>query len=253
MAQETNFLSRIDITMTFIVAAAVGLLSAQPRSISVADPRPLAEAVKTFEGMFGFAVTYEDPRFVHASDLVQRQPRRNGAADLIPRGGPFTFSMAAAPRPKAAQSEIAQLVKAIVDQYEASGYPGRFDVLEEEDVVSVVPKAVRGLSGSFNPASSVLNTRISVRQQRSRTMLVGVQQVLDAVATATGQHINLGTAPSNFMMQTLMEDGAADTPARTVLLRAFHATGARVSWRMLYEPNDRFYAFNIHGLNEEQR
>jgi len=83
-------------------------------------------------------------------------------------------------------------------------------------------------------------------------MYAAVNQVLAAVGAATGQKINLGTAPANYLMNNLMEDGASNTPARDVLLRAFQATGGGVSWQLLYAPTEQFYGFNIYGVRPKQ-
>src|SRR5215468_1045698 len=38
--------------------------------LSVDDPRPVAEAVKQLQEKYGWVITYEDPRLVNESDLL---------------------------------------------------------------------------------------------------------------------------------------------------------------------------------------
>jgi len=79
------------LTSTLIAATIIGGAAAQLPSITVNDPRPLAQAIYQFEQMYGFVVTYEDPRFAHLADLARRASR--GVTDLIPRGGPFAATI----------------------------------------------------------------------------------------------------------------------------------------------------------------
>lgn len=130
----------------------IGGAAAQSPTIAVDDPRPLAQTVDRFERMYGVVVTYEDPRVVDPADLITRSYR--GVTEVIPRGGPFTATIDTALRSSAAAPEIAECIRRIVAQYHASGYPGRFDVVESVGVVNVVPAAVRGPAGVLVTASS---------------------------------------------------------------------------------------------------
>lgn len=252
---------RVALSLVFcLLTPLTGSVAAQGESITVDDPRPLAQAIRTFQEAYGFPVSYEDPRFAHSSELVDVStiPGRAATAAatvrraLIPRGGSFTATFEP-PAPDAQPSDIAERMRTVVGQYHARGYPGRFRVIEAGGMIHVVPQAVLGADGSIVPASSILDTRVSLPHQKDRTMQAGVRAVLAAVSAATGRKINLGTSPTNLMMQSVMEEGAADLPARDILVRAFKATGRDLSWRLLYGADDQFYAFNVLGLNLGKR
>src|SRR5690348_7663713 len=98
----------------------------RPTILSADDPRPVAAAVLTLESLYGWAITYEDPRYVHPDDLrdVTWQVRRDMAPDLligrapkvlIPRGGKLTASYgvsAGTGRPHRAEDAIQQVLDA---------------------------------------------------------------------------------------------------------------------------------------------
>jgi hypothetical protein len=134
----------------------------------------------------------------------------------------------------------------MVAEYNASGYPATFQVVRTEDMLHVVPVSVQGQDGSLVRQSSILDARISLSPRKDRTTLEALATLLAAVQAATGQHVLLGTSPTNLFVQSRMEEGAADETARDVLIRTVRATGRRLSWRLLYDPGDQAYFLNLH-------
>jgi hypothetical protein len=217
-------------------------------TLVVNDPRPLAQALLNFERAHGFAVTYEDPMFVHPSDMVNRAAPSATIRDLIPRGGSFTATFDP-PQPDATEAAVSNAVATIVDQYNSTGYPGRFRTLQSEHFVHVVPSAVIGVDGVMNATTPVLDTVISIPGEKGRNLFNGLRAIMVAIGDATGQKINIGTVPTNLFMQSPMENAATNIPARNLIVAALRATGRDLSWRLLYGPGDKFYALNIHIVN----
>jgi hypothetical protein len=214
--------------------------------LSVNDPRPLAQVIVNFERAYGFAVTYEDPRFVHPSDLVEREYR--GAHDLIPRGGPFS-AMFDPPTPDSTQDAVAAAITSIVGQYNASGYPAQFRVVVTEDIVHVVPSSVRDTNGELAATSSILDGRISVPAAAGQNLYQGLRGILDTVEKSAGQTVEIGTVPTNLLMQSPMKVDALAAPARDVIAAALRSSGRALSWRLLYGASRKRYVFNVHLVN----
>ena len=57
------------ITMGLIVTF-LGNASASPNTVTVQDPRPVAEAIQELENRYGWQITYEDPPYIHYSDIT---------------------------------------------------------------------------------------------------------------------------------------------------------------------------------------
>lgn len=244
------------IFINFLTAASILVPLHAPRSASairaetltVNDPRPLAQALLNFERAYGYAVTYEDPIFQHPSDIISRSAT-SAPADLIPRGGRFTATFDTPP-PDASESVVAGAVASIVDQYNSTGYPGRFRTIQSEHFVHVIPIAVLGVDGAMRTIVPVLDTPISISSEKGRNLFNGLRTIFAAITDVTGQRINIGTVPTNLFMQSAMEAGASNVPARELIVRALRATGRDLSWRLLYAPDERFYALNIHLVNQ---
>src|SRR5437016_12809496 len=70
---------------------------AEFKSMEVNDPRPVAKAVEQLEALYGFPVTYEDPPYVHGSELADvtdklHRDRENLNRVVIPKGGPLSWT-----------------------------------------------------------------------------------------------------------------------------------------------------------------
>jgi hypothetical protein len=218
-------------------------------SVSVNDARPMAEAARVLERSLGRIITYEDPRYTHPTDVsdVTHLVRKDGGSQrvLVPSGGPFSFTYEV-PLPKASSERILDLLSSVVTEYNGTGNPGAFRAVLSEGALHIVPTAVKGIDGALVAQSSLLETAISLPAQQGRTAYAAIKAVTEAVAEATGQPIIIGAAPLNALGRFRLENGATNRPARHLLLNAFEATGAPLSWQLFYDPGMKLYVLNIH-------
>ena len=230
------------------------MLSAGPgqvESISVNDGRPLAAALRAFEGLYGWIVTYEDPLYQNEGDLIDvtEQVRRPGSASkmrvLVPRGGAFSFNFER-PAPDSTRTQISDLLTAMVAEFNDAAFPGTFQVVRTEDILHVVPVSVRGRSGGPVSQQSILATRVSLEPMKNRNALDTIRALLAIVQSRTGLRIEVGMVPINLMLQSTAEEGAMDEAARDVLLRILRATGRGASWQLYYAADFQKYVLNIH-------
>jgi hypothetical protein len=52
-----------------LMAAFLGNASASPNTLTVRDPRPVAKAIEELDTRYGWQITYEDPPYIHDSDI----------------------------------------------------------------------------------------------------------------------------------------------------------------------------------------
>jgi hypothetical protein len=210
----------------------------QTSTISVNDPRPLAQVIEELEKRYGWVITYEDPAFFYPSDIedVTLSVRRDGRTEprvLVPRGGPFNFQYPVSAG-NSAQDQSATLAK-LVQDYNRSGHPGVFRVIQTGTVFHVVPLETRNANGQFVPRRSLLDVNISIAD-RERTALEMLREITNAVSQLGGAKVGVGTVPLNAMILTRVQDGTAGESARTVLLRTLEAVHPKLSWRLLCTP-----------------
>jgi hypothetical protein len=218
--------------------------------------RPLADAIRTLETRYGWPITYEDPRYEHLSqikDVTQEVRRKSGSAKpvLVPRGIPFTFVYEDL-EPNDSPVVIRALLQRLLDTYSTSGNPGSFEVIESEGIFHVLPVSALSRSGNLVDQSSILDTRITL-PTKERTVYETLDEVLRIVTGTTGTHVWIGAVPLNLVATTKYQDGSNNEPARNVISRALSQTRRTLSWRLLYAPDGREYAFNVHVVATSSR
>jgi hypothetical protein len=218
------------------------------------DGRPLANAIRTLETRYGWVVTYEDPPYRHATEVndVSKEVFKGWTPDkhriLVPKAGPL--SVAYMVPPDGSLPDPPTVLAVVLQQYNASGNPGRFGVRKMGNTFHVVPIAGKGAAGTMEARGSLLDTKISIPSGK-RTALEMMQQIRDVLTRTTGLGVSLGTVPVNLLTQVLIDDGADQEDARSVLTRTLAATGARLSWQLFYDPTGSgLYVLNLHGVND---
>jgi hypothetical protein len=223
--------------------------------VDIEGSRPLAQAARTLENRHGLMITYEDPRYVHNTDLsdatlrVRRDLDARGAKPvrtvLIPREGAIHAAYFYRGEPGDALAAIELLLSA----HSNHGNPGVFRVAQVGDVFHVVGIAARNEDGALETQQPLLDVKITL-QERERTLLDTVRQICDAVTEHSGHLLVVGTVPTNFLVQQSSAIGARQTPAREVLLRSLAVAQpkTRLSWQVLYDPGVKLSVLNIHAV-----
>jgi hypothetical protein len=223
----------------FTEAFGIGWQGDQTATISVNNPRPLAEVLEELGKRYGWVVTYEDPSYLYASDVedVTLSVRRDGRAEprvLVPRGGSFNFQYPVLAASGGTPDERAVLAKLIAD-YNLSGHPGLFGLIRSGTAFHVVPLQTRNASGHFVPRGSLLDRNISIANVE-RSALDMLRAITDAVSNPEVARVVVGTVPLNSMILTRVQGGAAGENARTVLLRTLEMVSPQLTWSLLCGP-----------------
>lgn len=223
---------------------------AQVETIQVDDPRPVAEAVRLLEQKTGTAITYEDPEYVHASDMkdVTALVRRDGRSDprvIIPAGGrlDFSYTLAASGKP---QEPTPELVDRLLQEHSSTGGP-TFTVQTDSNALHIIPAMVRNKQGEFIPAHPLLDEKIYIPKEE-RTGFAMLSVICSELARISGHRVYVATVPVNALQTYRAEMGADNEPARDVLGRVLSGFSSPLSWRLLYDPGFGWYALNIHTV-----
>jgi hypothetical protein len=228
------------------------IISSQDRTatLSINDPRPLAAALQDLEARYGWVVTYEDPIFQHPDELqdvttsVRKDYDTTKPHVIVPRGGPFTFAWPLSSTPPA-------ILENLLRAYRASGHPGVFRLANTGATFHVIPVRSRRADGVDQELPAVLDALISV-PPGSRTAHELLLAIAERVSRATDVPVGLGSYPLNWALQTRVEGGVSNEPARTALVRVLDSPRLKFSWRMFYAPDMKRYVLNIHVVRPVQ-
>jgi hypothetical protein len=247
------------ILMSFVVRGRASQGVNQTK-LSVEDSRPVAKAIEVLEEKYGWVITYEDPRFVHASEIVDVALKVRRDLDkykpgevppvFIPRGGPLEFTYDVASKTNLPTNPVA-VVQTLLDAQAASSNGGRFRLESRGKIMHVIPTAIRNSQGRVVPQGSVLDTIISLPPGQ-RTVLQKLESICAAISRTTGIRIELGTIPDNWFSRAQDHQGAMGQRARDVLINTFASmeSGMHLSWQLFYDPGMKFYALNIHFISK---
>jgi hypothetical protein len=235
------------------VAASVGIPAA---TITVEGSRPVAKVVENLIEKYGYAITYEDPRYAYEEDLkdvaaqvrkdFDKYPPGQAPKTIVPKGGALTVSYST--------EDPASILNQVVQTRTANG--ARFHVERTGDYFHIVPTERRDAEGRWEAHNSVLEIPISL-VAHDRTEREMIQAICDAVSENSDVRIILGGkymvitgfAEEGAEPKRLYRMGADNEPARKVLLRALESvgkvTGERLTWLMYYDFGLRKYALNV--------
>jgi hypothetical protein len=170
--------------------------------LSVEDPRPLAKAIQMLEDKYGFVITYEDPRYTHASEItdVTEKVRRDlnkfkpGKAPkvLIPKGGPLSFEYDEALTAK--RTDQVALVQELINVYSSTGNAGKFRVEQRGEIINVIPTAVKNSAGEITPQASLLDALIKLPTEH-RSGMKTLQAICASISRASSTRVLLVGAP----------------------------------------------------------
>ena len=267
-------LRAIGLLAAFVSAPAV---RAEPQSIAISDPRPVAAAMERLESVFGIPITYEDPPYsdprtiVDVTSAVRRGREDLGAGRvLIPRGSDFSFSFDAPTAPvggsrppavalatgqrrpvfgDAASRAISSALKSHADSGDSTVFSAMRD---GHGGFHVVPVRVSNPAGHLEPARPLFDTAISIGAKKRMGMEL-VSEICESLSMSTGTKVFVGTFPVSLFAAWVSAVTAVDEPARSVLDRFLGESAVLLSWQLFYDPGLRLYTLNIHPVRSVQR
>lgn len=228
--------------------------------LSVEGGRPVAKAVEMLEARYGWMITYEDPRYVHESDIrdVTYQVRRDldkyepGKAPkvLVPRGGQINMDYVVSPVTGKPETPAA-LLQHMLYTHAANGNPGVFRLEQSGEFFHVIPSQVKDSEGLLVVQESILDTKITFSEEE-RVGVETLDTICAAIRRATQIDIGLGTIPMNLFFQHRSRQGAVNERARDVLVRTLEGTKRKLAWQLFYGPGRKGYSLNIHLVRKKE-
>lgn len=259
MPRHTRNVRGLPIAIALPVLAVLAYSSAsaierQQTTISVDDPRPLASAIETLERRYGWAISYEDPAYLYLGDMkdVSREVRKAQVEGkpkvFVPRGGVFNVQYATV---SDATLDPIVVLRRVLSDYHGAGFPGRFRILRDGEMLHVAPVGAKDRLGVTQSARSILDSRISIASQ-DRSALTMVSEIAKAVARISGSEVNVGMVPANLLNSAKVAGGVDQEEARSVLARTLASTGVKLSWQLFYNPGETVgaYFLNIHVVSQ---
>lgn len=221
------------------VAAAPTVSAPQDADVlTVNDPRPLNAAIALLEQRCRCIITYEDPKWGPA-DLVDISGTVQHRADVrprIPKGGAFSFRMAADGSARTA-AEVRPTVERVIRAFHdsASGR-GHFQLIGGADALHVVPQL-----------GSILDQPVTIAQGTHPIAEI-IAMTLEQVGDAIGQKVGVAALPMNLLKKRVRTEARGES-ARGVLTRALSASGRPLSWRIFHGAGMSQYYFSIHSVH----
>jgi hypothetical protein len=207
--------------------------------VSANSPRPLLQALDALQQKFGWVVDYEDPRYISHMDYIDVSG--DETRPQVPAGGIFAVDVSA----KAAEADTLRLV---VNSYNQSENPGRFEVRAgEQNRFYVVGTGAHDSKGSVSAQQALLDVSVTI-PNRQRTIAETINLICGAAAKQAHTTVTLGVSPRNFLEHAQAKIGGAKVPARDLLLQCLAATHRNLYWRLLFDPSSKGYFLDIHAL-----
>lgn len=217
----------------YLKRAAISELKGQVR-ITANSPRPLAQVLDALQQKYGWAVNYEDPRY-GAKDVV---PSQSDHKIPLPGGAEFTVEF------PADQAEEKTLLF-LVESYNQSRNPGRFELRNVSGESVIVGTAARDEQGTIARQLPLLDTQITIPPQ-SRTINETLDLICNEVRAQSSSAVVIGVAPNALLDHASATVGGSKVPARELVIQALAATHHKFYWHLLFDPNSGSYFLDLH-------
>jgi hypothetical protein len=224
--------------------------SADRIQLSPPSPRPLADESERFQESRGKIVTYEEPILTWSGDLVEADVSSNRGY-LSPK--PHAFF-----RPPDATSEpnLTLALNKTLEAYHHEASGPRFQILTSKWGYHIVPLQVRDASGAWAPATSLLDSRITIAQEE-RTAQGHLDAFAVAVSVSAGKRLEASAVPAKAhgfdeafrARPERFPWGAEPMVARDALIDLLSRSATSFSWRLRCQASSqadaRFCVLNL--------
>ena len=214
-------------------------------SLTVDDPRPLAEAARTLEELCGCPISYEDSPILSKGDTEERMlPGASRPANMR-RGGRLTLQMRLDGEQLSAKVPAA--VSALRQQHDAFGLPGRFRVVTTEKRTVIIPEPEPG-SGLDAGTVALLDRTVQVRDGR-QTLESALESMLKDVAGNGPYGAGFGMVPRAALSAVTVDLRGGARVARDLLEDLLsRVPDRRYSWRLMFNAPGRRFLLNIRQV-----
>jgi hypothetical protein len=211
-------------------------------TVAASDPRPLWMAMNALEREYGWVIDFDDPIWTESDTTAQNNPvwdaQHPGNPSRMPSGTSFQSTYAEGP--DTSRSPVIVVTK-VVQDYNASDNPGRFEVRRS-------PSGRIGIIGAPRDPSQthvdVLDTRVSFPSEPLGS-LGALDKLVKLLSAASGVKIVLGSIPYNLLGSASTKAPQGSVPARDILASIAESTDMPLMWDLLYDYDSRSYFLNL--------
>lgn len=150
--------------------------------------------------------------------------------------------------PAAVERGPASILRALLDDYALTDYPGTFEVRASQPLFHVVPTSVRGRDGRSRPITSILDTRVTLTEGR-RSVATLLDEVTADVSRQIGVRVSVGVVADNLLLQTFVQSAAVNESARQKIARALGTVNRPATWDLRYAPRVGAYMMGVVYLS----
>ena len=232
-----------------MAAAAQGAGLDTSVTISVNTPRPLAALADELEKRYQIVLTYEDSLWVAAADtqdftreIIQSNgPEKAAPSQPIigPRRSAVSFKYVPDPA-KGLLTDRADLLSALLKQYEEAGAPGKFRFEGGNGIYHLIPASLKDAKGQWVNASPVFSIPVTLADEE-RTVDDTLDEIVAQLNESSPVKVGWGFVPLNLFNQTRIRLAADGVPAREVMRQILEQLPRRVTWRLNYDPTTKKY------------
>lgn len=206
--------------------------------ISANSFRPLEQVLDALQLKYGWVVDYEDPQYLVAADLTSGPV--GAAPSLLPAGGNLTVEF------PASSAEEAKTLQLVVDQYQRSNNPGRFELRFSQGDFYVVGIAAHDERGRTSKQQSVFDLPLTFPAEE-RSITDTINKICQEITTQSHIAVTLGVSPRRILDRNSVKLGGNKESARELLRKSLDATHHSLYWRLLFDPTSKGYFLNIHS------
>ena len=210
-------------------------------TITAKSPRPLDDVLTALAAQHGWHINYEDPRYGEG-DLVDDtapswlEEHPDGRHVHTIAGGAFFVQI---PLDGLFPMDPMQIIPAVVDAYNSSGNPGRFELRTTvQGSFDIVPT-----SAGDGPQKPILDTLMSFDTTDTDGAPESLRKFCEELTRTSGQRVVLSLPPSaNRILQAQIQQHGQNRPAREILREMYKQVGSTDRWGLLYDTDtNRFY------------
>jgi len=207
----------------------------------VDDPRPVAKAMALLSRRLGWNITYEDPVYVNADDLLVLT--KGGKRSSIPRWGRVRLPDEAV-MATAQENPVAFLGSVIATEEMSRGRVKRFKVLRSESMFHVVPDQVLDAAGRWQTAVPIFDTTITISHP-AVSLNEFLEILCENLSAVSPTKVITATIPRGPAAQTMLPAQERTARARTLLVEALSRTELPLKWLLMYDPPSATYYLSV--------
>lgn len=240
-----------------LISLSVNISVAQtPSSESVQSARPVNDILNKLQLKYGWAVNFEEPRYLYAGDRedVSEEVRaRRGLAQPVHgyyahRAVPLTLEISGIPNRQTPPER--ETLQRLVEAYNASqGH--EYELREGGNRFSIVGIGAKDEYGRFQNQPPILDLHVDLepKERDGNAVLIDLCKKLWAVA---GVQVSYGR-PSHALAQMKFAKGFSGS-ARDILTEVLNQSrlSCKSSWSLLYGPSDDSYGLSVVYYGSDQ-